>query len=63
MAKDRILTIRFEQDLFEQVKTCAEAEDRSVASLVRHLARLYVEAGGGNRPNSWDATERGSPPT
>lgn len=62
--KDRGLTIRFEQDLFDQLARCAEAEDRSVASLIRHLARRYVECAEQNRPRTWndvDRRGRGSP--
>ena len=42
--KDRQITIRFEQGLFDQLRRCAEADDRSVASLVRQLARQHVRA-------------------
>lgn len=43
-SKDRQLTIRFEKDLFDLLRVCADKDDRSVASLVRHLARRHVEA-------------------
>jgi hypothetical protein len=47
-SKDRQITIRFEKDLFDLLSACAEDDDRSVASLVRHLARRHVERHGKN---------------
>lgn len=42
--KDKQLTIRFEKELFDRLRLCAEADDRTVASLIRHLARQHVTA-------------------
>lgn len=36
------LTVRFDPELFEHLKRIAETEDRSVASLIRQLARQHV---------------------
>jgi predicted DNA-binding protein len=43
MTEDRALTIRFPVDLYEQLVAQAKREDRTVASLLRQIARAYLE--------------------
>ena len=40
---DRALTVRLPAALYEQLNTHAVAQDRTVASLLRLLARQYLE--------------------
>jgi predicted DNA-binding protein len=38
------ISIRFDREMYERFKVIAKREDRTVASLIRHLVRQRVEA-------------------
>lgn len=40
---DRALTIKMPAAMYAQLRACADAEDRTVASLLRVLARDYLD--------------------
>lgn len=58
---DHALTIRLPQDLYAQLRRRAAAEERTVAAVLRLLARQYLDAGEGgttrNCPEPWDSSE------
>lgn len=55
--KDQALTVRLPRPLYDQLKAHADAEERTVAGLLRLLARRYLASTGGttrNCPEPWD---------
>ncbi len=55
--KDQALTVRLPRPLYDQLKAHADAEERTVAGLLRLLARRYLAGADGperNRPEPAD---------
>ena len=58
--KDQALTVRLPRALYDQLKAHADAEERTVAGLLRLLARQYLASTGGttrNCPEPWDSRQ------
>lgn len=55
---DHALTLRLPKELYSQLRARAEAEERTVAWLLRRLARQYLNGvdneSTDSRPDAWD---------